>query len=130
MPVQQSLLFGTNATVDVVLADVAGRAHKTIPNAEPGKPPTQLFIFSTKESISGEVKVNVFGGKKLDHAGITVDLKGVVGASGDTIAVRVLRSASELEPCPDLNPPPTRAPRLAPPVPPQSSWPTSPRTSS
>jgi hypothetical protein len=79
--VQQSLLFGTNSTVDVVLSDVANRPHKTIPNAEPGKPATLLHIFSSKEDIAGEVKINVFGGKKLDHAGIRIELKGAVGAS-------------------------------------------------
>lgn len=44
-----------------------------------GKPPTPVFIYSTKEDVSGEVKINIFGGKKFDHNGIRVELKGVVG---------------------------------------------------
>jgi hypothetical protein len=81
---QQSLLggFGTTATVDIVLADAATRPVRTIPSPEAGKPATQLLIVSSREDLAGEVKVNVFGGKKLDHTGIRIELKGIVGACG------------------------------------------------
>jgi hypothetical protein len=71
--------LGTSATVDIVLTDTAGRASRSFPSAtEPGKTNT-FYIFSSKQDVAGEIKLNVFGGKKIDHAGIRVELKGVVG---------------------------------------------------
>ncbi len=70
-----------------MLSDTAGRAHRMVAAADAGagaaagsKAPTPVYIFSSREDVAGEVKINVFGGKRLDHGGIRIELKGVVGA--------------------------------------------------
>lgn len=82
---QQSILssFGASAKIDVHLANPSGRAHLTIPAAD-GSGPQTTYIYSSREDISGEVKVTVMGGKKIEHSGVRVELKGVVGECNNT----------------------------------------------
>lgn len=84
--VQQSLFgFGPSASAEIALTNVAGRIAKTLESAEgassgSGAPATQhLFVYSNGEDVVGEAKVVVPSGKKVEHLGIKVELKGVVG---------------------------------------------------
>jgi hypothetical protein len=42
-------------------------------------PPLMLPVFTGKEKVSGRVTVHVPPGKKMEHLGIKVELKGIVG---------------------------------------------------
>jgi hypothetical protein len=41
----------------------------------------RLFLFSSGEDIAGEAAIVIPGGKKLEHVGVKVELKGVIGES-------------------------------------------------
>lgn len=82
----QALFFGPSATLDVVLTNLAGRLSTT-PSEEAGAgggggPPPAFHIYSSGEDIVGEARVVVPPGKKLEHVGIRVELKGVIGECG------------------------------------------------
>ena len=85
---QQSLLssagFGLAAALklDIALSDTASRAFSTTPGADGGAA-VQTFVFSSREDIVGEVKLTVLGGKKVEHAGVRIELKGVVELAAD-----------------------------------------------
>ena len=99
----QSLLtqagFGLGASLklDVQLADTAGRLCFTSPSADGGAP-LQTFVFSSREDVAGEVKLTVLGGKRVDHAGVRVELKGVVELAGDKTPHEFVSLAKELAP--------------------------------
>lgn len=75
---------------------------RTIPSPEAGKPATQLLIVSSREDLAGEVKVNVFGGKKLDHTGIRIELKGIVELNADKTPYEFASAVREVCPAGSL----------------------------
>jgi hypothetical protein len=81
--VMQSMFgFGGPAgAIEVVVAD-SGR-KKRMPARAPAAgsegPPSPLIIFSTGDNVEGEVKVAVPGGKRLEHTGVKIELKGILG---------------------------------------------------
>jgi len=121
----QSLLtqagFGLGASLrlDVQLTETAGRLSLS-PGAGPefgggggagassssssssssslSAPPQPLFVFSSREDVSGEVKLTVLGGKRVEHAGVRVELKGVVELAGDKAPHEFVALAKELAP--------------------------------
>ena len=99
----QSLLtqagFGLGASLklDVQLGDTAGRLVFTSPSADGGAP-LQTFVFSSREDVGGEVKLTVLGGKRVEHAGVRVELKGVVELAGDKTPHEFVSLAKELAP--------------------------------
>lgn len=44
-------------------------------------PPQHLHVYQGREAIRGRVRVVVPAGKKLEHIGIKVELKGIVGTA-------------------------------------------------
>jgi hypothetical protein len=80
---QQSLFgsaFGPNANLDLVLTGVS---HRKTVSIEQDDKVQQLYIYSNGDNVDGELKVHVVSGKKLEHVGIKVELKGVVDTFGD-----------------------------------------------
>jgi hypothetical protein len=99
-------LFQSPLRIDIVLSDSATRqriawpAHPTAsssvsgapapsPSAAPATlsaPPPgapQAFVFSSGERIAGEVRLSVAGGKRLEHAGVRLELKGVLDVASE-----------------------------------------------
>lgn len=48
--------------------------------------PLRHHIFSAGDDIAGDVKIGVGGGRKLDHSGVKIELKGVIGPSQPSLA--------------------------------------------
>lgn len=88
--------LGPSSTLDVVLTNVEGRlridndgsvtdapltSSSSAPSSKDGSsgPQPPLWIYSTGESVEGEARIDVPPGKKVEHMGIRVELKGVVG---------------------------------------------------
>ncbi len=44
-------------------------------------PPQHLYIFEGREPVRGRVRVTLPPGKKLEHLGVKVELKGTIGRS-------------------------------------------------
>ena len=78
---QQSLFgsaFASPAVLDVVLTDsTGGRTQETI--TREGQPPRSAYVFCNGEDITGDVKIAVHPGKRLEHAGIKAEIKGFAG---------------------------------------------------
>ena len=79
------------------LTDTAGRLSFTTPSAD-GSAPLQTFVFSSREDVAGEVKLAVLGGKRVEHAGVRVELKGVVELAADKTPHEFVALAKELAP--------------------------------
>jgi vacuolar protein sorting-associated protein 26 len=82
-------LFGagagvTSKSLDIVLAGCAGRKFR--PSAAAGSEVAPLYIFSSREAVSGDVKILLQGGKRLEHSGVRIELKGVIEAQGEKAA--------------------------------------------
>jgi vacuolar protein sorting-associated protein 26 len=91
--------------IDIVLSDAATRQQVPWPlhptsgggggggssaggpgSAAPaGAPPgtSHAFVFSSGERISGELRLSVAGGKRLEHAGLKLELKGVLDVASE-----------------------------------------------
>ncbi len=79
----QSFLFGLgqpSVTLSVSIADVDGRRTKVV-ESSPGVAET-LPVFRHDEAVRGSVVVQVQSGKRLEHQGLKIELKGVIGACG------------------------------------------------
>lgn len=71
--------FGsTPVTIDIYPSNVTDRKYRDGVSGASGMPQRQ-YIYSTGEDIAGDVKIGVGGGRKLDHLGIKIELKGVIG---------------------------------------------------
>jgi Vacuolar protein sorting-associated protein 26 len=82
----QQQLFGALtgqavANIEIHLTDVANRNSVLISGVD-GTPPSTCYIFNTGETISGEVKILVLGGKKLESLGVKLELRGEVEVYG------------------------------------------------
>lgn len=64
--------------VDIYPSGVADRKFREIAAGATGTP-QRCYIYSSGEDIAGDVKVGVGGGRRLDHLGIKIELKGVIG---------------------------------------------------
>ena len=71
--------FAAPATINVDLLGVAGRPHETI--VCDGQPPRSAQVYCSGEDISGDVKIAVQPGKKIEHIGIKAEIKGIAGAA-------------------------------------------------
>lgn len=74
--------FGTPVNVDVSLAGTGDRRYRDAVAVGTGLPQRQ-YIYSTGDDIVGDVKVGVVGGRRLEHLGVKIELKGVVDISND-----------------------------------------------
>lgn len=83
-------LTGPTANIDVAFTDVASRLYKQLDNHQ------RLYIFSTGEDVCGEMKITVMGGKRIDHVGIRVELRGVVEVTSDKSVTEVCCVAKDL----------------------------------
>jgi hypothetical protein len=80
-PLQQALFgsaFSTPVNVEVSFTNVGDRKYRDVLAAASGLP-HRVYIFSDGDDVCGDVKVGVGGGKRLDHVGVKVELKGVIG---------------------------------------------------
>jgi hypothetical protein len=75
--VQSFLGFGASPKIDLELSDVADRKMKKVEMVD--GPPQHLHVFEGREPVRGRVRVTVPPGKKLEHLGIKVELKGTIG---------------------------------------------------
>ena len=69
--------FAPPVTLDVSFTPTPGRRSREVQGVGGV---LQQLVFSEGEDISGDLKVGVQGGKRVDHAGIKMELKGIVGA--------------------------------------------------
>ncbi len=69
--------FGASPKVELELSDTADRRMKKVDMVD--GPAQHLHIFDGKEVIRGRVTVTVPPGKKLEHLGVKVELKGTIG---------------------------------------------------
>ena len=79
LPLQSFFGFGGTPKVELELSDVSERKMRKVEMVD--GPPQHLFIFEGKEVIRGRVRVSVPAGKKFEHLGIKVELKGTIGKS-------------------------------------------------
>ena len=77
-----SSAFAAPVNVDVYLTATGDRRYRDVVAAGTGLPQRQ-FIYSTGDDIVGDVKVGVAGGRRLEHLGVKIELKGVVDISSD-----------------------------------------------
>ncbi len=87
--------FASSTNVDIVLGNVAGRPKQQGVSTD-GAVPTNLYVYSSGEDISGEVKVAIMGGKKIDHTGIKIELKGIVESFVDKQSHEFVSSVLDL----------------------------------
>lgn len=80
------------ATIDISLAEVSGRRFR---NGADGLP---RCIVRSGDTISGSVKVCVMGAKRLDHAGVRIELRGVINARGEKAPYDFVQLVQELTP--------------------------------
>jgi hypothetical protein len=59
----------------------AGTAAGVATTAAPALPPATLPAYASGEAVSGEIKLMVASGKRFEHAGVRLELKGVVEAA-------------------------------------------------
>lgn len=78
--------------VDVVLSDGGSRRYRDGPGG------ARFAVVSTGDTISGDVKVVVAGGKRFDHQGVRIELRGVVEARGEKAPHDFLMLVTELAP--------------------------------
>jgi vacuolar protein sorting-associated protein 26 len=75
---------GSSATTSINIADAKARATvKVKKQDQTGKHSEQhetLLLFTDGEDVGGTVNVRVNPGKKVDHAGVTLQLVGQIGA--------------------------------------------------
>jgi len=57
-----------------------------------------LQVYSSRDEVSGELKVSVLGGKRVEHTGIRIELKGVVELSADRSSHEFVSLAREVAP--------------------------------
>ncbi len=75
----QSWLFGgPSAHIDLQVNSVEGRKPKYVDYGE-GAAPVACSVFEGEEDITGTVEVHVPAGKSMEHQGIVVSLRGVIG---------------------------------------------------
>jgi len=77
-------------------------APSSAPAAAGGPEKAPLPIYASKDRISGEIKCVVAGGKRFDHVGVRVELKGVLEASTEKAPHEFLSLVSELSPAGSL----------------------------
>jgi hypothetical protein len=78
----QSWLFGgPSAHIDLTVDAIQGRKPKYVDYGE-CEAPVACSIFEGDEEITGSVDVHVPVGKSLEHQGLVVSLRGVVGKFG------------------------------------------------
>lgn len=84
----QALFGGFSAPVNIDVAYTASpdRKYRDSVSSTTGLP-QRIYIFSNGDDIAGEVKIGVGGGKRLDHLGVKVELKGVIGGCGGVAIV-------------------------------------------
>lgn len=79
---QQALFGGSpSVSIGVTWKDAEARKKTTLPAY--GDQP--LFIFESGDDVEGEVKISVPGGKKVEHGGVRIELKGVVEFAGEKV---------------------------------------------
>ena len=75
----QSWLFGgPSAHIDLQVNSIEGRKPKYVDYGE-GAAPVACTVFEGDEDITGTVEVHVPAGKALEHQGVVVSLRGVIG---------------------------------------------------
>lgn len=80
LPPQASLFgFGAAPQVDTIIHAIEGRKPRKMDLRGGGS--VAFPVFTSKEPIRGRVTVTVPDGKKMEHLGIKVELKGIIGAS-------------------------------------------------
>lgn len=70
--------------ISITLTLAEGKQGHTQWSPPPGSSsttPVKASVFSNGERISGEIKLLVNGGKRVDHAGVRVEVKGILDAS-------------------------------------------------
>lgn len=70
--------FGAVPRIEVELYELEGRKTKKVEMLE--GPPQMMPVFGGKERVAGRVHVIVPDGKKMEHLGIKVELKGIIGS--------------------------------------------------
>jgi hypothetical protein len=80
--------FGASPKVELELSDTTERRMKKVDMVD--GPPQHLFIFDGKEVLRGSVVITVPPGKKLEHLGIKVELKGSIGETKQFLTVSAL----------------------------------------
>ena len=78
--------------VDVILSDSASRRYRDGPAG------TRCVVVSSGDTISGDVKLAVAGGKRFEHQGVRIELRGVVEARGEKAPHDFLMLVTELAP--------------------------------
>lgn len=73
---QQSFLFGSPCTLEIVLDDIENRKHIDI---QTDNATEKLPLYIGNESVKGVAKVIPKEGKKLEHQGIVLELIGQIG---------------------------------------------------
>ncbi len=81
------------ASIDISLAEVSGRRFR---NGTDGSLPR--IIVRSGDTISGSVKVCVMGAKRLEHAGVRIELRGVINARGEKAPYDFVQLVQELTP--------------------------------
>ena len=69
--------FGSAPKLELELSEVSERKMKKVEMVD--GPPQHLYIFEGREPVRGRVRVTLPAGKKLEHLGIKVELKGTIG---------------------------------------------------
>jgi len=70
--------FAAPANVDIGLSNTSTRRYRDGLALGSGLP-QRHYIYCAGDDIVGDVKVGVVGGKRLEHLGVKIELKGVVG---------------------------------------------------
>lgn len=70
--------FSAPVNIEIAYHATPERKYRDSVSATTGLP-QRTYIYSNGDDIAGEVKIGVGGGKRLDHLGVKVELKGVIG---------------------------------------------------
>ncbi len=84
--------FGAVPHIDIELFGLEDRKSKKVEMLE--GPPQMMPVFGGKERVAGRVHVVVPGGKAMEHLGIKVELKGIIGLYHIVARLNARRMAS------------------------------------
>lgn len=89
----QQALFGSTPSVSIGVSwkDAEHRKKTTTPATGD----TSLYIFESGDDVEGEVKISVPGGKKAEHGGVRIELKGVIEFAGEKVMSHDVMSLSQ-----------------------------------
>jgi len=57
----------------------------------------RVNVYSTGECIAGEIKLTIMGGKRVEHAGVRVELKGILDVSTEKAPYEFVSLVSEVQ---------------------------------